>query len=166
VQRYRHTLDHALPLEKVPDAWNQIGGVGNAGVGIRVAVLDTGIDPQHPGFSDASLVPPDGFPKSDNASDAMFATNKIIVTRSYGQSVVDGTIVPALPTDGHGTGVSMIVAGANVAGPLARFLASRRKPSSAITASSTTIRTVRLPRTTGLSQPSTTPFPTAWTSSP
>ncbi len=118
VQRYRHTLDHALPLEKVPDAWDQIGGVGNAGVGIKVAVLDTGIDPQHPGFSDAALVPPDGFPKSDNASDAMFATNKIIVTRSYGQSVVDGTIVPALPTDGHGTGVSMIVAGANVAGPL------------------------------------------------
>jgi minor extracellular serine protease Vpr len=118
VRLHNLTLDHALPLEKVPDAWNQIGGSGNAGVGIKVAVLDTGVDLQHPGFSDPSLVPPAGFPMSDSAANAAFVTNKIIVARSYGLSTIDGSVVPALPTDGHGTGVGMIVAGATNPGPL------------------------------------------------
>jgi subtilisin family serine protease len=117
MRQYHLTLDHALPLEKVPDAWAQIGGAANAGIGVKVAVIDTGIDPQHPGFNDGSLSPPDGFPKTDNAADAAFATNKIIVARSYAQSSADGSALPALPTDGHGTGVAMIVAGANVTGP-------------------------------------------------
>src|SRR5260370_237416 len=36
VRLYKLKLDHALPLLKVPDAWNQIGGQANAGVGIKV----------------------------------------------------------------------------------------------------------------------------------
>ena len=118
VQRYKLNLDHALPLEKVPDAWNQIGGSANAGAGIKVGVVDTGIDFTHPAFNDPSLSPPNGFPKTDNSTNAAFTNSKIIVARSYAQSSIDGSRVPAMPTDGHGTGVSMIVGGASINGPL------------------------------------------------
>jgi len=118
VQRYKLNLDHALPLEKVPDAWNQIGGSSNAGVGIKVGVVDTGIDLTHPAFNDPSLAPPSGFPKTDTSTNAAFTNGKIIVARSYALSTFDGSPVPAMPTDGHGTGVSMIVGGAGINGPL------------------------------------------------
>ena len=117
VRKYSLNLDHALPLEMVPDAWNQIGGSANAGVGVKVGVIDTGIDPQHPGFTDPALVTPSGFPIVDNDTDATFATNKVIVARSYALSSADNTLLPAMPTDGHGTGVAMIVAGGTVTGP-------------------------------------------------
>lgn len=117
VRLYHLVLDHALPLEKVPDAWNQIGGQANAGAGVKVAVIDTGIDPQHPAFSDPSLTPPAGFPKTSNSSDTAYTNSKIIVARSY--AINRGATIPspATPTDGHGTGVAMIVAGATVSGP-------------------------------------------------
>ena len=110
VRLFHHTLDHALPLLKVPDAWNQIGGQGNAGLGIKVAVIDTGIDSRHQAFNDPSLTPPPGFPKTGTTFDNAYTNNKIIVARSYAGS-------PAIDSDGHGTGVSMIVAGQTVTGP-------------------------------------------------
>jgi minor extracellular serine protease Vpr len=111
VRLFRHTLDHALPLLKVPDAWNQIGGQANAGAGIKVAVIDTGIDSSHPAFNDPSLTPPSGFPKTNQPSDAAYTNGKIIVARSYSINSA------AVDSDGHGTGVAMIVAGATVTGP-------------------------------------------------
>lgn len=107
-------LDHALPLEKVPDAWTQIGGMNNAGAGIKIALIDTGIDVNHPGFSDTSLVVPAGFPKTNQDADAAYTNNKIIVARSY-------TDTPRTPYNaddkiGHGTGVAMVAGGVTTAG--------------------------------------------------
>ena len=116
VRIFYRTLDHALPLEKVPDAWNQIGGQANAGLGIKIGMIDTGMDSRHPALNDPSLTPPGGFPKFNQASDVAYTNNKIIVARSYATNS-DGTNAPALDTDGHGTGTSTIVAGAAVAGP-------------------------------------------------
>ena len=116
VRLFYPTLDHALPLARVPDAWNQIGGQGNAGLGIKVGVIDTGIDSGHPALNDTSLTPPSGFPIAGRASDSAYTNNKIIVARSYAINS-DGTNAPALDTDGHGTGTSTIVAGAAVSGP-------------------------------------------------
>src|SRR5579864_2465063 len=116
VRIFYRTLDHALPLEKVPDAWNQIGGQANAGLGIKIGLIDTGMDSRHPALNDASLTPPSGFPIAGRASDGAYTNNKIIVARSYAINS-DGTNAPALDTDGHGTGTSTIVAGASVAGP-------------------------------------------------
>jgi len=110
VRLFHHTLDHALPLLKVPDAWNQIGGQANAGLGIKVAVIDTGIDSRHQAFNDPALTPPPGFPKTNTQFDAAYTNNKIIAARSYNSS-------PAIDGQGHGTGVAMIVAGATVTGP-------------------------------------------------
>src|SRR5260370_37925799 len=60
-------LDHALPLHKVPDAWNMVG-IDNAGPGIKTPFIDTGMEISHPGFQDASLTVPNGFPIVNAAS--------------------------------------------------------------------------------------------------
>ena len=116
VRLFHRTLDHALPLEKVPDAWNQIGGQGNAGAGMMIGMIDTGIDSRHPALNDSTLTPPSGFPIANHSSDVAYTNNKIIVARSYAINS-DGTNAPAIDTEGHGTGTSMVVAGAAVSGP-------------------------------------------------
>src|SRR5882724_10614178 len=46
-------LDHALPLHKVPQAWAAIGGVAAAGKGVKIGMIDTGIDITNPGLQDS-----------------------------------------------------------------------------------------------------------------
>jgi serine protease AprX len=73
-----HTmLDVSAPLLRVPEVWAESG----QGTGIRVAVVDTGIDPEHPDFS-----------------------GRIAAATSFvGSSADDG--------NGHGTHVASIIAG-------------------------------------------------------
>ena len=106
-------LDRALPLHSVPDAWRQIGGQERAGAGVKIAVLDTGIDQTHPAFQDPSLPMPAGFPKFSRVGDKDYTTNKVIVARSYGSD--------SNPKDryGHGTAVGMAAAGMPNQGALA-----------------------------------------------
>jgi minor extracellular serine protease Vpr len=118
VRMFYRTLDHALPLERVPDAWNQIGGQSSAGVGMMIGMIDTGMDSGHPPLNDPTLTPPNGFPLVNQASDVAYTNNKIIVARSYAINS-DGTNAPAIDTDGHGTGTSTVVAGAPVSDPIA-----------------------------------------------
>ena len=50
----RH-LNAAVDLLNVPAAWNILpGGMANAGAGVKIAVIDSGIDEAHPAFQDAS----------------------------------------------------------------------------------------------------------------
>jgi uncharacterized protein (TIGR03437 family) len=116
----RRKLNKALDLVNASTAWTALGGAASAGTGIKIAILDTGIDETHPGFQDASLATPAGFPKSGNADDATHATNKIIAVRSFVSALAIGDGTPELtrPDDlsardrvGHGTAVAMITAG-------------------------------------------------------
>ena len=111
-------LDRALPLHKVPDAWRQIGGQDKAGLGVKIAIIDSGIDHEHPGFQDSSLTAPEGFPKAGREEDLAFTNGKIIVARSYA-TLVDPAADPA-PRDvvGHGTAVAMAAAGVTNKGVL------------------------------------------------
>ena len=78
VLEYELLLDRALPLQRVPDAWTAIGGETNAGAGVKIAIIDTGIDPAHPGFQEPALALPAGFPRGRKE----YTNNKIIVARS------------------------------------------------------------------------------------
>ena len=115
VRLYERTLDHALPLHKVPDSWNLIGGAGNAGLGSKIAIIDTGVDASHPAFQDPSLVAPPGFPLVNSNSDLAYTNNKVIVARSY--HVSSSPAVSASDVEGHGTGVAMVAAGQTNTGP-------------------------------------------------
>jgi subtilisin family serine protease len=115
VRQLHLMLDHALALHRVTDAWSQIG-IDNAGAGVRIGIIDSGIDSAHPGFSDGGFTAPDGFPKGDHD----YTNNKIIVARSY-VKLLAGADPDLSPADhvGHGTATAMAAAGVRSVGPLA-----------------------------------------------
>ena len=119
VRHFRLMLDHALPLHKVPEAWAQVGA-DKAGAGVRIAMIDTGIDVSHPGFQDASMAAPPGFPLYNRESDAALTNGKVIVARSYAGMFPTPDPDPSARDDaGHGTATAMAAAGAPNTGPLA-----------------------------------------------
>src|ERR1019366_6384191 len=114
-------LNAAVNLVGVPAAWSAVGGSANAGAGVKIGVIDTGIDQNHPGFRDDGFTPPAGFPKGDTG----YTNNKVIVARSYISFLVDSDPTYSTPDDlsprdrqGHGTAIAMIAAGVQNTGPL------------------------------------------------
>jgi uncharacterized protein (TIGR03437 family) len=124
----RFHLSDQLTLSDVQQAWSStpIGGASNAGAGLKIGIIDTGIDQTHPSFQDSSLVAPSGFPKCDTyvlgtatESDCAFTSNKVIVARSYVSSISSGSAPSdSRPDDnsardvgGHGTAVASVAAG-------------------------------------------------------
>lgn len=97
-------LDAASNLVKAKEAFARIGGIEKAGAGMKIAIIDSGIDHDHPGLSDASLAVPAGYPKGTRDSDFAGVNSKVIVARAYSAPT---------PADysGHGTGVAMAAAG-------------------------------------------------------
>ena len=110
-----------------PAAWSLVGGQSKAGAGIKIGILDTGIDQNHPAFQDSSLAfPNSSFPKCSGSPDACNYTNtKVIVARSYVSKIVIGNesdpnnpAADSIPDDysprdriGHGTAVASAAAG-------------------------------------------------------
>jgi len=120
VHRVSMLLDRAVVVNKIADAWAQLGGPANAGRGMKIAILDSGIDVGHPGFQNSPLAMPAGFPLVNAASDTVFTNNKVIVARSY------VSLLPSRDPDtsardhvGHGTALAMISAGGTAVGPSA-----------------------------------------------
>jgi minor extracellular serine protease Vpr len=131
MRRYQANLDRATQLMNAPAAWAQLGGQTNAGVGVKIAIIDSGIDQTHPAFQDLTLTPPAGYPKCTEF--CSYTSSKIIVSRSYVRQLAgftskdpvnlpDDTSVPppaatSQPDDytprdhlGHGTGVASVAA--------------------------------------------------------
>ncbi len=120
LRRYTPSLNRATLLMNGPGAWNALGGIQNAGAGMKIGILDTGIDQTHPAFQDSSLPMPAGYPIC-SGSDCAFTTNKVIVARSYVRQVAAGSspdpTVDSRPDDysardrsGHGTAVASAAA--------------------------------------------------------
>ena len=120
------SLNKAVQVMNAPAAWNLVGGQSKAGAGIKIGILDTGIDQNHPAFQDSSLAFPSGFPKCSGSTDACSYTNtKVIVARSYVSQIVTGNeadptnpAATSVPDDysprdrvGHGTAVASAAAG-------------------------------------------------------
>ena len=127
--RQYHKEDQ-LTLSNVQGAWSAsaIGGVSNAGAGLKIAIIDTGIDQTKPSFQDSSLTAPSGYPICDVQSNCAFTSNKVIVARSYVSGIVDLDVtnpgdpaaqdrpddLSARDLDGHGTGVASVAAGVTI----------------------------------------------------
>jgi minor extracellular serine protease Vpr len=69
--------DPDLALINAIQAWNQGGGAANAGAGVKVGIIDTGIDVEHPCFDDA------GYPAQTQLGDHDFTNNKVIVAKVF-----------------------------------------------------------------------------------
>jgi subtilisin family serine protease len=89
-------MDASLPQIKAPEAWQdpRIGGRAEAGKGVRIAVIDSGITASHPFFSPAGFQMPEGFPRAslvigdqvlDYAAEdrARYTNAKVIAARVY-----------------------------------------------------------------------------------
>jgi hypothetical protein len=110
-------LDRALPIHRVPDAWTALG-VEDTGAGIRIGIIDSGLDPRHSSFAGGALQMPAGYPLPVDGTREGFEGNKVVVARSYDRlyGMPDSG---AGDRNGHGTGVAMAAAGSLSAGPLA-----------------------------------------------
>lgn len=112
---YTPAMNASTGLTGAPAMWAALGGVEHAGAGVKVGIIDTGIDAAHPFLAPAGLTAPAGYPKGWSA----FTSDKVIVARVFHQSPW------ATPEDlhGHGTHVSGTVAGvAGTAAPMASGL--------------------------------------------
>lgn len=104
---YRLAMNRSLGLINAATLWTALGGVANAGNGMKVGVIDSGIDNTHP-FLTQALPPAAGFPKF-HPGNAGFTSSKVIVAKVYFTGK-PGTFT-AQDFNGHGTHVSGTVAG-------------------------------------------------------
>jgi minor extracellular serine protease Vpr len=95
--------DPDLSIISAIDAWAQVGGAANAGAGVKVAIVDTGIDITHPCFSDA------GYPAQTQLGDHNFTNNKVIAAKVFNNKTPSrGYTAEAIQE--HGTHVAGTVA--------------------------------------------------------
>jgi subtilisin family serine protease len=118
-ERYFPEMDTSLSLINAPQAWEKLGGDREAGKGVRVAVIDTGIVPTNPMFDDAGMAAPtDALPTDDycRTVDASFCNNKLIVARysvpTFEQP--DTQTFSPLDVGGHGTHVAGTAVGSKI----------------------------------------------------
>lgn len=114
---YRLVLDRSVQLQKVLDGWNIIGGPEKAGIGVKIAIIDTGIDVDHPGFRDTGFEMPNGFPLVNKDTDRRYTNKKVIVARNYDNRAFSN----AQDVQGHGTAVAMVAAGVSHEASAARI---------------------------------------------
>jgi subtilisin family serine protease len=123
-------MDASLPLMNAEAAFDAVGGIEEAGLGARVAIMDSGVDSAHSMFADEGMLPaPDEFPTAtmhlrDGSVTAYpdaesYINNKLVAARIFVSpeavaSLDDPThaITTFLPIGtGHGMHVAGIAAG-------------------------------------------------------
>lgn len=128
-ERYEPEMDGSLALVGADEAFEQVGGIEEAGLGARIAIVDSGLDSNHPFLNDEGMpAAPTGFPTAtmhlrDGSVHAYpeperFVNNKVIAARIFVSPEVIGEtdVVTALQQltplgQGHGLHVSGTAAG-------------------------------------------------------
>lgn len=123
----RMAMTKANEVVKSPAAWAQLGGQSSAGAGVKIAIIDSGIDISHPSMQDLALTMPAGFPKCSGA-ECNYTNSKVIAARSFVDRLVYAYPNDTRPDDisprdrsGHGTAAASVAAGAVVDTPLGRM---------------------------------------------
>jgi subtilisin family serine protease len=102
---YYSTMDRGPGVIKATDLQ---AATGDKGQGIKIGVVDTGVDPTSPFLNPAGFTYPAGFPRGDTK----LTTPKVIVARSFPGPVRDNLSATAFDkSEPHGTHVSGIAAG-------------------------------------------------------
>jgi subtilisin family serine protease len=75
--RFGPTLDRSVQAIRAPALWGP--GLATSGQGIKIGIIDDGVDRTHPFFNPAGYAMPAGYPKGQ----AAYTTAKVIVARSF-----------------------------------------------------------------------------------
>ena len=118
--RYRARLDRSVPELGAPALWG--ADLAFAGTGLKIGIVDDGVDQTHPFFAARGFPMPPGYPRGDTA----YTSAKVIVARAFPPPGARWRHA-GKPFDPefseHGTHVAGIAAGNSVTGPNARRLA-------------------------------------------
>lgn len=113
---YTTHMDTSPDLVQAASLWQQLGSRSQAGQGVKIAVIDSGIFPEHPMFSDEGFIPPASHrPQNDYCAqvDSTFCNNKLISARWISPTFPvwkDEYLTPR-GFNTHGTHVAGIAAG-------------------------------------------------------
>lgn len=101
---YQKAMSESTGLIEAEAVWESLGGQANAGEGMKVGIIDSGIDQNHEFLKpNEGMEYPEAFPKGD----ARFTTEKVIVAKVFSQDPK----LSAEAVDSHGTHVAGTVAG-------------------------------------------------------
>jgi minor extracellular serine protease Vpr len=96
---YPNAVDPDLQIIRATDAWAAAGGAASAGAGVKVAIVDSGIDTGHPCFGDS------GYLAQAQLGDRRFTNNKVIAARVFNNKTPSQHHTPEA-IDSHGTHVA------------------------------------------------------------
>jgi minor extracellular serine protease Vpr len=123
LRKYKRLDQPAADLARVQAAWNAAGGAENAGAGVKIGIIDSGIDHTHPALQDSTLTMPSGYPRCTGSA-CDFTSTKVIAARSFVDLLVYSFPDDTRPDDlsprdpvGHGTAAAMLAAGRPLQGP-------------------------------------------------
>lgn len=123
-QRYSPLLRTASEIVGAGAVHRPAAGTARMGDGLKIGIIDSGLDFEHEAFHDDSLPELFGYPLGDTEYRHL-ASPKVVVVRSYVHMLNSGRPRSSTPDDespwdrsGHGTGVAMIAAGNLVHAPL------------------------------------------------
>ena len=123
-RRYEPMLQGVSEIVRVSAARIRPVGTPLYGEGLKIAIIDSGLDFDHEAFLDSALPPLAGYPRGDPQYLGLAGT-KVVAVRSYVDLLNSRQIGSSTPDDvspwdlsGHGTAVAMIAAGRRVETPL------------------------------------------------
>ena len=116
-------LDNLSDVLRLRAARARPDGTTATGAGIKIAIIDSGLDFNHPAFIDPTLASVEGYPRA--AAEFLDYTNsKVLAVRSYVHLQNSGDPETSSPDDltpvdfrGHGTTTAMIAAGRRINTP-------------------------------------------------